>query len=92
MNQELPDVQVGFRRGRGTIDQTANIVGSLKKQESSRKTTTCALLTTPKPLTVWITTICVKVLKRWEYQTILPVSWETCMQVKKEQLEPDMEQ
>ena len=45
-----------------------------------------------KPLTVWITTNCGKFLKRWKYQTILPVSWETCMQVKKQQLEPDMEQ
>ena len=52
MNLELPDIQSDFRIGRGTIDQTANIAGSLKKQQSSRKTTTCALLTTPKPLTV----------------------------------------
>ena len=44
-------------------------VGSLKKQESSRKTSTSALLTMPKPLTVWITTNCGKFLKRWEYQT-----------------------
>ena len=66
--------------------------GSLKKQEISRKTSTSALLTTPKPLTVWITTNCRKFLKRWEYQTTLPASWEICMQVKKKQLEPDMEQ
>ena len=65
--------------------------GSLKKQESSRKTSTSALLTTLKPLTVWITTNCGKFLKRWEYQTNLPASWETFMQVKKQQLEPDME-
>ena len=45
-----------------------------------------------KPLTVWITTNCGKFLKRWEYQTTLPASWEICMQVKKQQLEPDMEQ
>ena len=49
-------------------------IGSLKKQESSRKTTISALLTIPKPLTVWITTICGKFLKRWEYQTTLPAS------------------
>ena len=67
-------------------------VGSLKKQESSRKTSTSALLTMPKPLTVWITTNCRKFLKRWEYQTTLPASWEICMQVKKQQLELDMEQ
>ena len=66
--------------------------GSLKKQESSRKTSTFALLTTPKPLTVWITTDCGKFLKRWEYQTILPASWEIRMQMKKQQLELDMEQ
>ena len=59
--------------------------GSLKKQESARKTSTSALLTTPKLLTVWITTNFGKFLKRWEYQTTLPVSWEICMQVKKQQ-------
>ena len=68
MNHELPDVQAGFRKGRGTRDQIANIIGSSKKQESSRKTSTSALLTMPKPLTVWITTNCGKLLKRWEYQ------------------------
>ena len=57
-----------------------------------QKTLTSALLTTPKPLTVWITTNCGKFLKRWEYQTTLPASWEICMQVKKQQLEMDMEQ
>ena len=46
----------------------------------------------PKPLTVWITTNCGKFLKRWKYQTIWPASWETCMEVKKQQLESDMEQ
>ena len=65
---------------------------SLKKQESSRKTSISALLTTPKPLTVWITINCGKFWKRWEYQTTWPASWETCMQVRKQQLELDMEQ
>ena len=46
----------------------------------------------PKPLTVWITTNCGKFLKRWEYRTTLPAPWEICMQVKKQQLELDMEQ
>ena len=55
MNHELPDVQAGFRKGRGTRNQIAKSIGSLKKQESSRKTSTPALLTMPKPLTVWIT-------------------------------------
>ena len=66
--------------------------GSSKKQEGSRKTSTSALLTMPKPLTVWITINCGKFLKRWEYQTTWPASWETCMQVRKQQLELDMEQ
>ena len=61
VNRELPDVPVGFRKGRGTRDQIASIpIGSSKKQESSRKTSTSALLTMPKPLTVWITTNCGK--------------------------------
>ena len=66
--------------------------GSLKKQENSRKTSISALLTMPKPLTVWITINCGKFWKRWEYQTTWPASWETCMQVRKQQLELDMEQ
>ena len=54
MNCELPDVQAGFRKGTGTRDQIANICWIIKKQESSRKTSISALLTMPKPLTVWI--------------------------------------
>ena len=55
-NCELPGVQAGFRKGRGTRDQIANIAESSRKQDSSRKTSTSALLTKPKPLTVWTTT------------------------------------
>ena len=55
VNHELPDVQAGFRKGRGTRDQLPTSAGSLRKQESSRKTSISALLTMPKPLTVWIT-------------------------------------
>ena len=66
--------------------------GSSKKQESSRKISISALLTTPKPLTVWITINCEKFWKRWGHQTTWPASWETCMQVKKQQLELDMKQ
>ena len=167
MNCELPDVQAGFRKGRGTRDQISNITGSSKKQESSRKTSISALLTMPKPLefpgssedkastchagdqgsipglgrspgegngnplqysclenpmdrgawpatvhgvtksqtrlskftsllhfkalTVWMTINCGKFWKRWEYQTTWPVSWETCMHVRKQQLELDIE-
>ena len=67
VNRELPDVQAGFRKGRGTRDQIPTSIGLLKKQESSRKTSTSALLTMPEPLTVWITTNCGKFFKRWEY-------------------------
>ena len=63
--------------------------GSSKKQESSRKTFISALLTMPKPLTVWITTNCEK---RWDHQITWPASWEICMQARKQQLELDMEQ
>ena len=66
--------------------------GSQRKQENSRKTPTSASLTTWKPLTVWIKTNCGIFLKRWEYQTTLPASWETCMLDKKQQLEPNLEQ
>ena len=55
VNHELPDVQAGFRKGRGTRDQLPTSIRSLKKQESSRKTSTSTLLTLPKPLTLWIT-------------------------------------
>ena len=60
VNHELPDVQAGFRKGRGTRDQIANIPWIIKKQESSRNTSISALLTMPKPLTVWITVNCGK--------------------------------
>ena len=71
MNHEIPDVLAGFRKGIGTRDQIANIhwIIEKKKQESPRKTSISALLTMPKPLTVWITTNCGKFLKIWEYQT-----------------------
>ena len=67
-------------------------VGSSKKQVSSRKTSTSALLTMPKPLTVWITTNCGKFWKRWEYLSTWPASWEICVQVRKQPLELDIEQ
>ena len=69
MSRDIPDVQAGFRKGRGTRNQIANIHWIIEKQESSRETSTSALLTMPKPLTVWITTNCGKFLKRWKYQT-----------------------
>ena len=60
VNRELPDAQAGFRKGRGTTDQIANILWIMEKPESSRKTSISALLTMPKPLTVWITINCGK--------------------------------
>ena len=92
VNRELPDIQAGFRKGRGIRDQIANLRWIIEKEREFQKSIYFALLTTPKPLTAWITTNCGKFLKRWEYQTTWPASWETCMQVKKQQLELDMEQ
>ena len=91
VNWGLPDVQAGFRKGRR--DQTANICWIIKKaRDFQKKTSISALLTTLKPSTVWITINCGKFWKRWEYQTTWPAFWETCMQVRKQQLEQDMEQ
>ena len=70
VNQEVSDVEVGFRKGRETRDQIANIHWIIEKARGSRKTSS-ALLTMPKPLIVWITTNCGKFFKRWEYQTTL---------------------
>ena len=92
MNRELQDVQVGFRKGRGTRDQIANIRWIMEKGREFQKIPISALLTIPKPLAVWITINCGKIWKRWEYQTTWPASWEICMQVRKQQLELDMEQ
>ena len=93
VNWELPHVPAGFRKGRGTRDQIANIHWIIKKaREFQKKIQKYALLTTPKASTVWITTNCGKFWRRWEYQTTWPASWETCMQDRKQQLELDMEQ
>ena len=92
VNHEPPDVQAGFRKAEEPEIKLPTSSGSWKKQESSRKTSISALLTMPKPLTVWITINCEKFWKRWEYQTTWPASWETCMQVRKQQLELDMDQ
>ena len=92
VNHELLDVQTGFRKGRGPEIKLPTSAGSLKKPESSRKMSISAWLSMPKPSTVWITINCRKFWKRWEYQTTWPASWETCMQVRKQQLELDMEQ
>ena len=69
MNHELPDVQAGFRKAKEPKIKLPTSAGSSKKQESSRKTSISALLTMPKPLTMWIKINCGKFFKRWEYQT-----------------------
>ena len=71
VNCEIPDVQAAFRKARGTRVQIVNICWIIEKA-SSRKTSISASLTTPKTLTVWITTDCGKFLKRWEFQTVWP--------------------
>ena len=92
VNCELPDVQAGFRKGRGTRDQIANICWIIEKAREIQKNILFLLYWLPKPLTVWITINCEQFWKRWEYQTTWPASWETCIQVRKQQLELDMEQ
>ena len=92
MNCECPDVQAGFRKGRGMRDQIANICWIMEKPREFQKTIYFCLLTMPKPLTVWASETCGKFFNRLEYQTTWLTSWEICMQVKKQQLELDMEQ
>ena len=92
MNHELPVVQASFRKGRGTREQIASICWITKKAREFQKNIYSLLLTLPKPLTVWITINCGKFWKRWEYHTTWPASWEICTQVRKQQLELDMEQ
>ena len=91
MNQELPDVQAGFRKGRGTRDQTANIHWIIGKAREFQKNIYFCFIDYAK---AWLygSQQIGKFFKRWEYQATLPASWEIWMEVKKQQLEPDMEQ
>ena len=91
VNHELPDVQAGFRKGRGTRDQITNIRWIIEKAKEFQKNIYFWFIDFAKAFD------CVDHNKlensyRWEYQTIWPASWEICMQVKKQQLELDMEQ
>ena len=92
MNQEIQDVQTGFIKGRGIRDQIANFFWIIEKaREFQRNIYFCFIdyataFDSVDHNKLW------KILKKWEYQTTLPVSWETCMQVKKQQLELNMEQ
>ena len=78
VNHELPDVQAGFRKGRGTRDQIANIYWIMEKAREFQKNIYFCFIDYAKAF--------------WEYQTTWPASWEICMQVRKQQLELDMEQ
>ena len=89
VNSELKDVQAGFRKGRGTKDQIANICWVIEKAREFQKN---ICFTDYAKVFVWITTNCGKFFKRREYQNTWPASWEICTQVKKQQLELDMEQ
>ena len=92
MNQKLPDVQAGFRKGRGTRDQIANICWILEEAREFQQNIYFCFIDYAKAFDCEDHNKLWKLLKKWEYQTILPVSWETCMWVKKQQLESDMEQ
>ena len=91
MNRELPDVQAGFRKGRGTRHQIANICWIMEKAREFQKNIYFCFIDYAKAFDCVITIKCGKFWKRWEYQTTT-ASWETYMQVRKQQLELDMEQ
>ena len=91
MNCELLDVQTGFRKGRETRDQIANIHWIIEKAREFQKKIYFCFIDYAKAF-VWITINCWKLWKRWEYQTTWLASWEICMQVKRQQLELNMEQ
>ena len=91
VNHELPDVQAGFRKSRETRGQIANIRWIIDIAREFQKNFYFCFIDYPKDFD-WITTTCGKFFKRWEYQTTWSASWETYMQVRKQQLELDMEQ
>ena len=91
MNHELPDIQAGFRKGRGARDQIANICWIVRRAREFQKNIYFCFIEHAKAF-VWNTTNRGNFLKRWEYQTPGPASWEICMHVRKQQLELDMEQ
>ena len=90
MTENFQMDQLSLKKAEEAEIKRPTFTGSKRKQRDSRKASASASLTTPKPLTVWITTNCGKFLR--EYQTTLPTSWEICMQVKKQQLQLDMKQ
>ena len=92
VNHELPYIQAGFRKNRGTRDQIANLHWLIEKARHLQKSIYFWLIIDYAKVFVWITKNCGKFFKSWEYQTTWAASWETCMQVKKQQLELDLEQ
>ena len=90
MNREIPYVQAGFRKGRRTRDQIANIPWIIEKAREFQKNIYFCFIDNGKDF-VWITINCGKFWKWWEYHVIWPASLEICMQVKKQQLELDIE-
>ena len=92
VNHELPDVQAGFRKGRGIRDQIANICWIINKAREFQKNIYFCFINHDKVFDCVVTINCGKFWKRWEYQTTWPASWEICMKVRKQQLELDMEQ
>ena len=92
VNRELPDVQAGFWKGRGTRDQIANIHRITEKPREIQKSIYFCFIDYAKAFDCVDLNNSEKFLKRWEYQTTWPASWEICMQVKKQQLGLDMEQ
>ena len=92
VNREFPDVQAGFRKGRGTRDQIANIRWIIEKARVFQKNISFCFIDYAKAFDLCGSQSTGKFWKRWENQTTWPASWETCMQVRKQQLELDMEQ
>ena len=92
MNSELPDVQAGFRKGRGIRGQIVNICWIIEKARELQKNIYFCFIDYAKAFDCVDHDICGKFWKRWEFQTTWPASWETYMQVRKQQLELDMEQ
>ena len=92
VNWELPNVQVGFRKGRGTKDQIANTQWIIEKASEFQNTVYFCFINCAKAFDYVDHKKLGKFLKRGEYQVTLPASWETCMQLKKQQLGLDMEQ
>ena len=92
VNHELPDVQAGFRKDRGTRDQIANICWIMDKARKFQKNIYFCFIDYTKAFDCVDHKNCGKFFKRWEYQTTWIASWEICMQVRKQQLELDMEQ